>query len=77
MTIFNGYCLFEKIYSGNFPKLYKLDKNILNNPIKSKDLESFEYNDIILLDYVYNYIDIAIKPIHINNFDIIGKNYLL
>ena len=76
---FDGYCLHEKIYSGNFRRLYNLknNKNIFTQLNElSKNLESFEYNDIILLDYVYNYIDIEIKPIHINNFDIIGNNYI-
>lgn len=77
INVFNGYCLYEKIYSDNFCRLDRFDENILRNPIKSTNvLESFEYNDPILLHHVYNYIDITIIPIYIDNFDIIGKNYL-
>jgi hypothetical protein len=74
---FKGYCLLDKKYSGNFKKLNKLGKNILNYKITKSDvLDDFDYDDNILADYVYNYIDNEIKPIHISNFDIIGKKYL-
>ncbi len=74
---FKGYCLWDKKYSGNFKKLNKLGKNILNRKINKSDiLDDFEYDDNILADYVYNYIGIEKKPTHISNFDIIGKNYL-
>lgn len=75
--IFNGYCIYDKCYKGKFNKIDTISKNKLNEQIsKIEDTMEFENDEQILIDHVYNYIDISIKPIHIDNFDIICKNYL-
>lgn len=73
---FKGFCVWSKIYLGDFKKK-PLSKKILNqNPKQTSIFEEFEYNKPVQLDYVYNYIGIEKKPIPINHFDIIGKNNL-
>lgn len=49
------------------------NKKLLSND----ELEVFEYSNISYKNnYVYNFFDDLTKPIYIDNFDIIGKNYL-
>lgn len=51
----------------------KWDKKLLSND----ELEVFEYSNISYKNnYVYNFFDDPTKPIYIDDFDIIGKNYL-
>lgn len=78
---FNGYLVYDKYYCGRIKNMetitkIKLEKQIEKQIEKNCDLEEFENDEQILVDYVYNHIDTSIKPIHIDNFDIIGKNYL-
>jgi hypothetical protein len=74
---FNGYLAYNKDYCGRIKNMETVTKIKLEKQIqKNYDLEEFEYDKQILIDHVYNYFDINIKPIHIENFDIIGENYL-
>lgn len=81
---YNGYCLYNKVYSGDFDdsELVKLGANDLDkleeerDKSEEKEFEEFEYDNVVLLNYVYNYnyIDTTIKPKHVNNFDILTLN---
>lgn len=74
---FNGYLVYDKYYCRRIKNMETITKIKLEKQIeKICDLEEFENDEQILVDYVYNHIDASIKPIHIDNFDIIGKNYL-
>ena len=72
--IFNGICLWNEYYFDDFGEL-KSFTNIDFNKLDTNKIYKFEYNEPIIVNHVYNYIDTSIKPIHIDNFDIIGKNY--
>lgn len=72
----SGHCVYDKYYFGNEEKI---DRIILweKNLDCSTELENFEYNNVVYKNnYVYNFFDDPSKPIYIDNFDIIGKNYL-
>lgn len=74
--IFNGYCIFNKCYYGNFNDDVDIKNKLENKFLEINNIIKFENDKQILVDNVYNYFDTSIKPIHIDNFDIIGKNYL-
>lgn len=72
---FKCYCIHKNVYPGNFDKLDNIEKILSQEKYSEINSHIMEYDNTILPDYVYNYIDINKKPIHINKFDILGKNY--
>lgn len=69
---FNGYCVWEHCYAGKFSKL----KNFANINLNKNNTKIENFETSMQLNYVYNNFDDNMEPIYIDNFDIIGKNYL-
>jgi hypothetical protein len=71
---FNGYCVHDKKYAGNFEQLVDVDVHLLNGVhlLENQKISEFEYDNVLLLDYVYNFIDSNEEPVHISHFQIIN-----
>lgn len=72
-TTFSGYCISNMCYDGDFEKLIENVDYLCEGKI---EIVNFEYDVPFKIDHVNNNIDSSVKPIHINDFDIVGKNYL-